>query len=337
MITIKNIADALGMAHTTVSRALNDHPHTSAETKQRVRSMAESLGYVPNLGARTMRNGASRIIGLILPDIQNEFFSAVAMALADRCAEVGYQLVLGTSQDSPEREVHHLRMLREARARAVLIAPCGRSSEQARQLLAGMSTIQLLRHDPKLGASGIVIDDAVTMSLAAEHLLQLGHRTVAYIGSAATLSTGLARRQGLHDVLLKGGAALPERRVRLGQTLPEFGYQAAKELLATKSCPTALVVGSSRQLLGVMRAVRDLGLKIPSQLSIVGYGDTEWFALAAPSVTGIALPIQEMVELTAQDLFTALSEEPGTADSFSPLLHQFYGHLVVRESTAALS
>lgn len=334
MITIKNIADALGMAHTTVSRALNDHPQTSAETKRRVREVADSLGYVPNLGARTMRNGASRVIGLILPDIQNEFFSAVAMALADRCAEAGYQLALGTSNDDPEREIHHLRMMRESRARAILIAPCGSSSEQVRQLLAGISTIQLLRYDPTFGRSGIVIDDAKTMSLAAEHLLQHGHQTVAYIGSSLALSTGGARLQGLRDGLQKGGVSLPDSCVRVGRTLPEFGYQAALELLTQERSPTALVVGSSRQLLGAMRAVRELGLVVPSQLSILGYGDTDWFALADPPITGIALPIQEMADFTAQTLISILDDGMAPPSSINSSLEWFLGRLVVRGSTA---
>lgn len=331
-VTIKDIAEALGMAHTTVSRALNDHPQTSADTKQRVREAAEALGYVANAGARHMRNGSSKLIGFIVPDVQNEFFNAVARSLANQCATSGYQLTLGISEDDPEREHQYVRALRENRAEGLMIAPCGHSLPSTRALLAQVPHVQLLRFDSRLGKLAVTTDDIAGVSDAVDHLLSLGHRHIGYIGTPLTLSTGKARLNGYKAALTSHGIGYEEALVRIGPTLPAFGKSAAKDLLASNKQITAFMVASSRQLIGVLQALRDAGLSMPDDMSVIGYGDTEWFELATPSITGVALSVQEMSGQATALLFTSLTGKMAPVKGRASK-HMFKPTLIVRGST----
>lgn len=335
MITIKHIADALGLAHTTVSRALNDHPQISDETKVKVREAAERLGYVPNSGARLMRNGSSSLIGLIVPDVQNEFFSAVARALANQCAASGYQLTLGISEDDPQREQQHVQTLMEGRAQGVMIAPCGKSSAVTKALLQQMPTVQLLRFDPSLGALGLSVDDVGGMGAATRHLLDLGHRRIGFIGGSQELSTGVGRLEGYKTALNACGIEFDPGLVKSGPTLPAFGYDAVRDLLRSDPAMTALILASSRQLLGGLKALREGKVAIPDRLSVVGYGDTEWFEVCHPPITGMSLPVKEMGQQAASLLFSAL-EGSGQASAVQtkPIAQRiFKPELILREST----
>lgn len=328
MVTIKHIAESLGLAHTTVSRALNDHRSISAATKARVREEAERLGYIPNSGARLMRNGASRILGLIVPDVQNEFFSAVARALANECAQLGYQVVLGVSEDDPQREEEHVRALLASRALGVMVAPCGRSTAATRQMLARLPHVQLLRFDKDLGPLSVRVADEQALNAATRHLLALGHRHIAYIGAAAELSTGGARLNGYLNAMQAAGVAQDPAWIRLGSTLPEFGRQAVLGLLT--ECPgiTALIVASPRQLLGALKGLREAQVAVPGHLSLLGYGDTEWFEVSDPAITGMALPVHDMSAHATRLMFSALREP-----HFTEAAAIFEPQLVTREST----
>ncbi|MDB6000366.1 MAG: LacI family transcriptional regulator [Rhizobacter sp.] len=333
-ITIKDLANLLGMAHTTVSRALNDHPKISADTKARVREAANKLGYVTNSGARSMRMGSSKLVGLIVPDVQNEFYSSAARAMAELCAQLGYQMVLGVSEDDPAREEQHVRTLRESRCAGVLITPCGASTVLTAELLRQVPTVQFLRFDKQLGSICVQADDIEGTYQATEHLMQLGHRRIGFVGGRREVSTGLRRISGYEAALRKHGLDADPALQRFGPTRPEFGEAALASLLAEPVRPTALVVGSSRQLLGVLRGLRERGMKVPQALSVVGYGDADWFQVSEPPVTAIALPVRDMSERATQLLFELLAlGASGRTRTPEPM---FGTQLVLRESTARL-
>lgn len=338
LVTIKHIADALGLAHTTVSRALNDHPQTSFETKLKVRETAKKLGYVANSGARLMRGGSSSLIGFIVPDVQNEFFNTVARSLANQCARSGYQLTLGISEDDPDREHQHVRSLMENRAQGVMIAPCGRSSPATRALLVHLPNVQLLRFDPRVGNMSVCADDVGAVCEATRYLLSLGHRRIGFVGAHRDLSTGRSRIEGYRLALDEAGLPFDERLVRTGSTLPAFGHEAARDLLSTNDELSALIVTSPRQVLGTLKALREARVVVPDQISVIGYGDTEWFELTDPPTTGVSLPAQEMSEHATSLLFSLLGQKDGelrpTHEAPSQL---FKPSLIIRGSTAPLA
>lgn len=332
--TIKDIAAHLGMAHSTVSRALNDHPHTSEETKLRVRRAAAELGYIANSGARLMRLGRSSLIGLIVPDVENPFYSAAAKVMAESCAAEGFQLLLAVSEDDPEQEQQHVQALREARAAGVAVALTANPRRQTLTLLRQIPVVQFVRRNPAMPSDAVGIDDTEGTRLATSHLLDLGHRHIAFVGGLEELSTGAARvggyRQALRDAKVKADPAL----VKFGRPRPEFGREALLELLHGRIRPTAVVLGSSQLTLGALDAISATGISIPSGLSLVGYGDPEWFRLWKPSITTIGLPLKDISATAASLLFRRIREAGAEPAERTGLHAPFLPNLIIRGSTA---
>lgn len=336
-ITIRDIARVLDTTHATVSRALNDHPKISAETKRRVREAAAQLGYVAHSGARAMRKGAMPLVGLIVPDVQNEFYNMAVRAMADRCVARGYQLVLGVSEDSPEREEQQLRILRESRAAGVLLVPSSSPTPQTVQLLQGFPTVQFLRHNAKLGPVAVTAQDMAGTRALTEHLLALGHRTIAFLGPARGPTTVSSRLKGYRMALQAAGIEPDEALVQCGSGGSggsDFAAAALAQFRSLATPPTAIVVGTSRHMPGLLRAARTRGVRIPGQLSIVCYGDADWFEVASPAITAASLPVQQMSEEATSALFGMLDGEvPAALRSPKPQLRT---SLVIRGSTAAV-
>jgi LacI family transcriptional regulator len=332
--TIKDIAARLGVAHSTVSRALNDHPHVKDETKLRVRRAAADLGYIANSGARLMRLGRSSVIGLIVPDVENPFYSAAAKVMAESCAAEGFQLLLAVSEDDPFQEQNHVQALREARAAGVAIALTANPRRQTIALLRQVPTVQLVRRDSALPCDAVGIDDRAGTRLSTQHLLDLGHRRIAFIGVLQELSTGSARVAGYRAALREAKVKLDPALEKFGRPRPDFGHQALAELLALSDRPTAVVLGSSQFTLGALDAMGAAEVSMPIDLSLVGYGDPDWFRLWRPAITTIGLPLKDIAATAASLLFRRIREPSVDAISRSALHAPFLPTLIVRGSSA---
>jgi LacI family transcriptional regulator len=332
--TIKDIAAHLGMAHSTVSRALNDHPHIKDETKLRVRRAADDLGYIANSGARLMRLGKSSVIGLIVPDVENPFYSAAAKVMAGSCAAEGFQLLLAVSEDDPQQEQQHVQVLREARAAGVAIALTANPRRQTIALLRQVPTVQFVRRDASLPSDAVGIDDREGTRLATQHLLDLGHRRIAYVGGSEELSTGAARVAGYRGALQAAKVEADPNLEKFGRPRPEFGRQALTDLLSAGNRPTSVVLGSSQLTLGALDALGAARIAMPSEISLVGYGDPDWFRLWRPAITTIGLPLKDIAATAASVLFGRI-REAGAGDAPPPGLHApFLPALIIRASTA---
>lgn len=295
MITAKDVAERLGIAVSTVGRAMADDPRISAATKARVREVADQLGYVGSNPARIMRGASSKLIGLMIPDVANDFYGSVAQALSTCLDREGYGLVLALTEDDSEREARQIRELVGARAAGVILVPTARPKPEARALLARVPHIQLLRRRPDLGEVWFGVDDASAIRSATGHLLAVGHRRIAYIGGDDRLSTGAARASGYRDALAEAAVPFDRRLERLGPpSAAEFGEEAAKELLSLTSPPTAIVTGSVHVTLGLIRFVEHAGIETPQRLSVVGFGEAPWFSWWRGGLTAIQPPVREL-------------------------------------------
>lgn len=328
-VTIKDIATRLGIAHSTVSRALNNNPLISLETKNRVREAALRLGYITNQGARSMRVGTSRLVGLIVPDVENEFYSAAARAMAEQCTKRGYQLILGVSEDDPGIEEVHIRSLREGRAAGLLIVPTPVITRTSIKLLQQIPTVQFLRDNPKVGKLAILADDMAGVAAATTHLLELGHRRIGFIGVGTQASTGQRRAAGYQSALRAHRLNVDAALMRMGPPRPSFGAEALQSLLLDTPAMTGVVVASSRQLLGVLRTAHAKRLAIPARLSVVGYGDADWLEVSSPPLSAVALSVEAMSARATQVLFARL-ETQALPRKREPV---FSTQLIVRAST----
>lgn len=322
-VTIKQLAQMLGMAHSTVSRALNDHPAISDETKRRIQDLATRHGYVPNSAARSLKTARSRIIGLVIPDIENRYYTTIAKTFADAAAPRSRQMMLSTTDDRPDREQSAILNLLEAQAEGVVLSPTAEPTRETLAMLKRLNVVQLLRRHPGIDAPHVDVGDAFGLELATRHLADLGHRRIGFLGNHTGISTGSERLAGYLSVMGDGPAT--RRLVRLCPPNAAAAEVAFLDLMASAERPTGIVLGGARYTAGVLAGAARLGLRIPEDFSLVGYGDGELVAHVANGLTTLALPEQEMADACAALLGLA---DPGVEPPLRSL-----PTLVLRNST----
>jgi DNA-binding LacI/PurR family transcriptional regulator len=294
MITARDIATTLGVSVSTIGRAMADDPRISAKTKARVRNAAELAGYVGCMPARVMRGGASNLIGLVLPDVRNDFYAEIAQALSETCDGGGHRLVLAITGDDREVEARHIRELVAARASGIIIVPTASPRRESVRMLQNLAHVQLLRRLPSLGNVWFGIDDESALFEATKQLIDLGHRRIAYIGGPTALSTGESRLRGFRQAF--DGAGIPGNQSieLLGPTSSIFGASAFEQLLQVRRPPTAVVTGSVHITIGLIEVAEKRNIAIPDRMSVIGFGDPAWFEWWRGGLTTIRPPVQEL-------------------------------------------
>lgn len=292
MITIKDIAQRLELSVSTVGRALADHPRISRETKDRVRTAADELGYIANTAARIMRGGSSHLVGLLVPDIRSTFYSMVAQVLS-KCLEAeGFHLALSITEDDRDIEMQQLRELFSARVAGVVIVPTASPRRESLALLRSVTHVQLLRRIPALG-DWFGMDDERSILESTHHLIGLGHRRIGYIGDLL-FPTGKARYEGFKRALKEAKLPADAGLAELGPPTSQFGAEAVARLLARKAAPTAIVTSTVLSTLGAAEQLSADSVKVPGQVSVVGFGDGHWQRWWGPGLTTLRLPTEEL-------------------------------------------
>lgn len=329
--TLKDIATELNLSHPSVSRALAGHDSISEETKARVREAAHRLGYVANSSARMLRRGHGQVVGLLLPDINNEFYAAVAKRLADACSERGQQLLLSISASDAEREHQLVRALLEARPSGLIVSLTGSPQPETLRCLRSAFCVQFMYVHPEIEGPAVTVEDSGGARLAVEHLLKLQHRRIAFVGATPTLSLGEARLRGLNQALRAARVKLDDDLVRLGPSTATFGFEAVESLMAARNPPTAIYLSTAPISLGGMRSLGGRKVRIPTDLSVVVAGSTSWYDAWPGGLTSITLPVDELAGI-ASDL---VLHQPTKASAKSPAVVKLSFRLIERGSTAS--
>lgn len=335
MTTTKDIARRLNLSVSTVGRALADDHRISAETKLRVNQVAEELGYVANRAARMMRGARSAVIGLVVPDVGNTFYSTVAHALAETMGHHDHQVMLAESGDDRDAELRQIRHLAEAQVSGVVIVPTPKPHPEVYRLLRTIPHVQLLRKVPGLSPTWFGIDDRTVIHTATEHLLALGHRRIAYIGGTTDIPTAEARYAGYRDAHAEAGVPVVEALTEFGSPAQAAqGVDSVRGLLALRTPPTAVVTASVQITRGVLDAVHQDGVPVPERLSVVGFGDEVGFSWWGPGLTTISLPMREIATACGVWLLHQLAANGAGGAQPAPYTSVSPGTLVERGSTA---
>lgn len=294
MITAREIAEMVGVSVSTVGRALADDPRISDDTKIKVRKAADRAGYAGNQAARIVRGGASNLIGLLVPEVSNDFYSTIAQSLSDVCGRQGYRLVLSLTRDDKDDEVRNIRELVSAQAAGIIIVPSPSPRRASFQLLRQVPHAQLLRRVRGLSDTWFGIDDAPSFEKAVQHLAQIGHRRIAYVGGQSGLSTGVSRLEGFRRGCLEAGLDLDDCPTFGGPTSQEFGHESAKRAFAGPRAATALVSGAFNITTGIIDWVETNKIAADTTPSIVGFGDPNWFKWWRGGLTTIRPPVENL-------------------------------------------
>jgi DNA-binding LacI/PurR family transcriptional regulator len=342
-VTIQQVAEAAGVSPSTVSNLLNGRPHRMLpETRQRVEKAIERLGYRPNRAARQLRTGRTQTVGLVVPSVGNPFWGAFARHLESAALTEGYHVLLCNSERDPERERQYIDELWSDGIRGVVLCSSLPSLDHVTSLIErGLQLVTFDRTaqaDDPTSLVSISIDNAVGSQLATAHLTDLGHRRLAFVSGALGSLNRKDRYRGFitalelagmseRDALLWPGAAAE----RFGDVeAAELGRAAARDLLSADDPPTGIVAVNDMCALGVCRGIRDAGLEVGRDVSVVGFDDIVLADLYDPPLTTVRQPMREMAGVAFAEL-RARVEDPGLTQGRSLLLRP---ELVVRESTA---
>jgi LacI family transcriptional regulator len=332
---MKDIAGMLGVSVSTVGRSLADRPEISEGMKARVRALAEEHGYVAHSAARSMRTGHSTLIGLIVPDVRNDFYGAAAMALAKCCEDAGYQMVLAATQDDPDSELKQVRGLVEARAAGMVIALSPSPRRETLALARRSCSVELIRDVVGGDSPWFGIDDRRGIEMATAHLIDRGHHRIAYVGGQEGLSTGRDRHAGYVGAFVSRSLIVPADLVRLGSPDAIFAENAMRELWSLKEPPTALVAAGAELTVGVLEAIGSLGIGVPENLSVVGFGDAPWFRWWGHGLTTMALPVYELAYACGGHLLRRIEQQTTVTEDRGLRYRAMHSPtLIVRGSTA---
>jgi LacI family transcriptional regulator len=289
-VTIRDVARRAGVSQATAARALGGYGHVSGAARRRVEAAADALSYVPNSVARALASGVTRAVGLVISDIENPFFAAAARGMSDVLEERGHTVLLTNSDEDLDRERTAIETLRSRRVDALVVVPCsGTPSPHLRAAAAGAAPLVLLDRPVRgLGVDSVTVDNAAGARSAVEHLLSHGHRRIGLVSDKPEITSSAERIHGYREALAAAGLGVDDHLISLGGPTRQDGYLGARRLLEAPDRPTALFTANNLMTVGAMHALRDLGLRIPQDISLVGFDDLEWTTLVDPPLTVVA-------------------------------------------------
>jgi LacI family transcriptional regulator len=326
-ITIQDVAQAAGVSVSTVSRVLNDKDDVAPETYEKVQSIIQEMGYTSSLAARSMRSRRTNVIGLIVPDVADSFSIQVMKGVNQAIFELDYDLIIYTSgsikkRSAAEREQYFVSLLNGSVTDGVIIVtPAATSFSTA----APVVTIDPNNECPEC-LTVIGTNHAGAMA-AMEHLISLGHRRIGFIGGRPDLQSAQRRLQGYQDALRQANIPVDQDLIATGDFTTETGRLCARNLLSLSDPPTAIFAANDQSAMGTIEATCEMGLRVPEDLSVIGFDNIPEAAYYDPALTTIDQFIEEMGRVATGKLIDLIQGQPLESD-----LYKVPTQLVVRDS-----
>jgi LacI family transcriptional regulator len=329
-VTLADVAREAGTSASTASRALSGRGYVAQDVRKRLLATADRLGYVPNLSARTLKQRTSRVVGVIVSDLSNQFYAALAAGIEQSLRESDYQmLILGDNSNAAE-ELAGARTFLSMRAPGVIMTP---ASSATADLLAkrGVPVVEVDRRLAPDTCDSVVIDNERGACDAVKHLLELGHERIALLVARTTWTTDTGRLEGYRSALAEAGVRIDRRLVlKIGSHDADMGSRI-DELLETAK-PTAIFAANNVLAEQAWRVLRRRNLDIPGDVSLVAFDDVPWMEMVQPPITAVRQPAYEMGRRAALLLLRRL-DDPTCGRTVEVLQPE----LVVRGSTSAKS
>lgn len=312
IVTIKDIASALKIHHSTVSRALHNHPDVSEETKERVMKMAKELNYSPNIFARSLKTNSVNVIGVIVPEIKHFFFANIIDGIEEVAHREGFALLLSQSNENYEREVINTNALIANRVAGLLVSISQTTKDSKHFENIKKQGIHLVFFDrimPEFDASKVVVSDYKGAFIATEHLISKGYRHIAHIGGRKDFVITKNRFKGYLDALEKNNIPFDKDLVYFSGFQETNGIEGMKYLFDSVKRIDAVFAVNDPVALGAYGVIKKRGLKIPQDIAVVGFSDNPIAKIVEPSLTTIKQPAYEMGKQAAELLFKQIKEK----------------------------
>ncbi|WP_106420382.1 LacI family DNA-binding transcriptional regulator [Salinicola tamaricis] len=324
MTTIRDIARHSGTSISSVSRVVNDSGYVGTATRAKIEAAIKALGYKPHAGARSLRSGRSRLIGMLVPTLEVDFFARLADRIERRLFDAGMQLLISSTAEAVERETACVATLLAQQIDGAIVASINGGGAHFDRLQRAVPVVALDR--PLIGDNVCLVrsDHASGGHQAARHLLDLGHRRIAIIGAPSYSAPVTQRVAGALQAFEEAAIAAP--RVVLGEHHDLAACQTlAVACLTACERPTALLATSDIAAIGAIRAARELGLTVPDDISVIGFDDIPAAAYVTPALTTLAQPIDALAEAVVARV---LGDMPAVGETVLPVT------LVERDTTA---
>jgi len=301
---IKDVAARAGVSTTTVSRVLNGGKYVREDLRIRVLRAIEELGYAPSRIARSLVRNKTNLLGVIVPDLTSSFYSTILSSIEETAAKNGYNLLVCNISEDIDKEYKYLQIFKEMRAEGVIIMH-EKMNEEIREFIGRMEIPLIFSSVKPLNQSfiSVIVDDYAAAYDATAYLIGLGHQSIGFIGGdMRDVTSGQNRYLGYCNALKDHGIGYIHELVRFGDYKVKSGYDLMGELLRSKRQPTAVFAVSDDMAIGAVNCLADHGLRVPGDISVMGFDGSQMTELVRPRITSMEQPIHRMGKVTVETL-----------------------------------
>lgn len=315
-LTMDDIAKICGVSRGTVNRALYNKPGINEDTKQKILKVVDELGYYPNHTAQSLATGKTNTIGLIVPDVDNQFCATLYSYMEDICWKLGYFMVLAISNDDPEKESKYIETFIKRNVDGIICIPVNKNNSAVKRAINQNIPVVLLLNKLKgIDTNLIMIDDYYALKKTTQYLIDMGHRNIMYIDGIRNYSNNYIRYinderlRGFKDALKENGIQFTQDKY--GEFLPEFyndvEFRLIKKIIDMKDRPTSIICFHDKIAIWALKGFKEYNLKIPDDISIVGFDDLDELRYIEPALTTNRSPIKEIAELSFKMLLDSMN------------------------------
>ena len=333
MATIKDVAKMAGVSTTTVSHVINNTRHVAEDTKNDVLQAIQTLNYSPSAVARSLKVNTTHSVGMILTTSEAPYFAEIIQAVEDHCYRQGYSLFLCNTQNNPEKLKNHLDMLAKKRVDGILVM-CSEYTPDSLDLLKNFSELPMVVMDwgPNNPNTDLIQDNSFDGGyLATQHLIDNGHKKIGIIAGELTKTTAKTRYEGFVKALLDAGLVVNPDWIMEGSFEPEDGYECMNKILRQNELPTAVFCCNDVMALGAISAITEKGLRVPDDISIIGYDNIHSSRFYAPPLTTVHQSKSRLGERALKLLFERIHEKSAVREVI-----EMHPELVIRQSVKRL-
>lgn len=310
-VTIKDVAAKAGVSPATASRVAGNYGYVSSINRRKVLAAIKQLGYRPNTIARSMVTKSTNTIGLVVTDITNPFFAQLVRSVENITWQAGYTLILANTDENAQREETIIQTLMEKCVDGLILVPASSqpSTYMDKYLQQGLQLVLLDRSIEGISVDTVMVDNENAAFLAVTHLIKLGHRRIGMVIDNLAISTNTERLAGYKRAFREADLPLEESLIRSCQFTEQSAYGIASEMLRLPHHPTAFFAANNFMTMGILHAIRQLGLKVPEEVALVGFDDLDWTTFGQPELTAVMQPVNEMGAVAAQRMLARLQDD----------------------------
>ncbi len=327
---IKDVAKAAGVSQATASRALGNYGYVSVKAREKVLAAAKKLNYKPHAIAKSMVTGRTKTVGFIVGDIENPFFAGVAQSINSIITPEGYNLMVYTTNESLQEEQAAIKTFIERRVDGLMIAPtCLKEHSHIDEAIKmGIPVVLVDRVLDNVNADIVAVENVEGAYKAVNYLIKLGHTNIGFLTDSLDIGSNKERLDGYIKALNESNIPIKDTLITSGKYTIKDGYRSAITLINNKIKPTAVFTSNNFMTEGLLFAAKDVGIKIPEELAVLGFDDMEWYKLLSPSISVVEQPIHEIGYTAARCLLRRM-----LGDTSRHKLMRLPTKLVIREST----